>query len=106
MTRPYGDKLLVHLQNTESDSIGVRLAKLIVELDLPTIHLAKVVGVSRWTLHKWFRGEPIAKKYKPRLQHIYENILFFKQSGVLPTQTRKDAVEFVKNNLLKTVESI
>jgi len=105
MSRPYSDKLLAELNKTESDSVGVRLAKITVELNLPMTHLANGLGVSRWTLHKWFRGEAIAKKYKPKVEHVYENILFFRKSGMLPTTTRKESINFVKNNLFKTVET-
>jgi len=98
MSRPYSDKLLVELSRNDSDSIGLSLARLCVKLNLPMMHLAKALNVSRWTLHKWFRGEVISSRYKKDLEVAYEIISEAEKNEKLPAP-RKVAKEFILNNI-------
>ena len=59
MARPYGLELLQALDNELDGRLGTELARVCVRANLPTQHLAPVFGVSRMTIHSWFRGKPI-----------------------------------------------
>ena len=98
MSRPYSDKLLIELSRNQSDSIGLSLARLCVKLNLPMMHLAKSLNVSRWTLHKWFRGQPIANRYIKDLEIAYEILSEAEKNEKLPAP-RKVAKQFIQNHI-------
>jgi len=98
MSRPYSDKLLVELHKNESTSIGLSLARLCVKLNLPMMHLAKALNVSRWTLHKWFRGQNISARYKKDLELAYLAITEAERKQILPAP-RKEAKQFIEENI-------
>lgn len=62
MPKKYSSQFLVDLNNLDEEKLGVRLAKACVNADLPIIEVAKVFGVSRMTIHSWFRGSPVREK--------------------------------------------
>jgi transposase len=55
MPKKYSPRFLVELNNLDEEKLGVRLAKACVNADLPITDVAKVFGVSRMTIHSWFR---------------------------------------------------
>lgn len=59
MPRNYGEGLLLALNRLEEDNLGARLAKVCIEAKLPAAHVAGVFGVTRMTVHAWFRGGKI-----------------------------------------------
>ena len=99
MTRPYSDKFLLHLEKTESLSEGVELAKLCVQAKLPIIYLASALGVSRWTLHKWFRGENIHPRNLKKVERASTTIRNALKKGDLPSLSRHKAISFVNLNI-------
>ena len=62
MTKKYSQEFLLELNTLDGDRMGVQLAKACVNADLPMIEVAKVFGVSRMTIHNWFRGAPVRDK--------------------------------------------
>ena len=62
MTKKYSQEFLLELNNLDGERIGVQLAKACVNADLPMTEVAKVFGVSRMTIHNWFRGAPVRDK--------------------------------------------
>jgi hypothetical protein len=63
MARQYSDELLLLVSQQPDDGgakLGFKLAKMCVALNIPTRYAAAAVGVSRMTIHKWFRGGNIA----------------------------------------------
>ena len=56
MPKPISNEFKEQLKMNDSKFIGVELAKVCVEYNFQIIDLAKAFGVSRMTIHNWFRG--------------------------------------------------
>jgi len=56
MPKSISNKFKEQLKMNDSKFIGVELAKVCVEYNFQIIDLAKAFGVSRMTIHSWFRG--------------------------------------------------
>ena len=56
MGRKYGEKLKASLENKSDDRLGYRLARLCIRANLSAKRVAEMLGVSKTTVHKWFRG--------------------------------------------------
>ena len=101
MSRPYSDKLLVHLASTDKQSPGINLGKACINAQLPIMHLAEALNVSRWTLHKWFRGENVASRFKADVESAYEAINTALQNNILPARERAESKKFIEENIRK-----
>lgn len=56
MPRSYSEEFIRHLYALPPESLGARLGKVCVEGNLPAQYVAKVLNVSRMTIHSWIRG--------------------------------------------------
>ena len=74
MARPYSQDFIANLNTLNPENLGVQLAKLCVKANLPTLYVARVVGVSRYTIHSWFRGQYIRKMNKPKVEAFMKEI--------------------------------
>ena len=74
MARPYSQDFLANLNTLNPDNLGVQLAKLCVKANLPTLYVARAIGVSRYTIHSWFRGQYIRKMNKPKVEALMKEI--------------------------------
>ena len=74
MARPYSTEFLSTLYTLDSDNLGVQLAKLCVKANLPTLHIARKLGVSRYTIHSWFRGQKIRNINKSKVEAFMKEI--------------------------------
>ena len=74
MARPYSTEFLTALNTLDPDSLGVRLAKLCVKANLPTLYIARKLGVSRYTIHSWFRGQRIRNINKIKVEAFIKEI--------------------------------
>ena len=68
MARPYSQDFLANLNTLNPENLGVQLAKLCVKANLPTLYIARKLGVSRYTIHSWFRGQYIRKTNKVKVE--------------------------------------
>jgi len=95
MPRPPSPELLKRLENAE-ETLGVSLAKLCVKARLPILYVAVMLGVSRMTLHTWFRGGSIrdsrTTKIKAFMQLINDDI----RDGLLPKRTLDETKEYAE----------
>jgi hypothetical protein len=74
MARPYSSDFLTTLNTLNPDNLGVQLAKLCVKANLPTLYIARKLGVSRYTIHSWFRGQYIRNKNKIKVEAFIKEI--------------------------------
>lgn len=95
MARPYSQDFLANLQTLNPDNLGVQLAKLCVKANLPTLYVARKLGVSRYTIHSWFRGQYIRNKNKVRVNKFIEEVTKGFDSGKLPTPTLSMAQQYL-----------
>ena len=105
MTRPYSQEFVMGLHHANPKRIGIALAKACVKANLPSIHVAKAFGVSRMTIHSWFRGSPVRDKNNTRIEHFIELVEQGLASGDFPASdrivTKKYLESEIKPNLIK-----
>jgi hypothetical protein len=70
MPKKYSPTFLLELNSLDEDRPGVVLAKACVNADLPIVEIARVFGVSRMTIHSWFRGSPIRDKNANKIKQF------------------------------------
>jgi len=71
------------------DGIGVVLAKRCVKANIPTTLVSKLLGVSRQTVHAWFRGGKVSSERVQYLEALIRIIDADLQKGVLPLTNYK-----------------
>ena len=82
-----------------ADNLGIVLAKACVKANLPLKLVAKVLGVSRMTVHTWFRGGDIQTGRKPLVITFLKVIEEDTAKGVLPLADFKSAKKYVHDLL-------
>jgi hypothetical protein len=95
MARPYSQDFLANLQTLNPENLGVQLAKLCVKANLPTLYVARKLGVSRYTVHSWFRGQYIRTKNKVRVNAFIEEVTKGFGHGKLPAPTLSIAQQYL-----------
>jgi len=102
MARSYSQSFLETLNTMGPNNLGVQLAKLCVKANLPTLYVARKIGVSRFTIHSWFRGQDIGRKINAsRVEDFIEQLKEGFSEGNLPVATLKTAEEFLNRIKLK-----
>jgi hypothetical protein len=96
MPTKYSTDLVESVLGAEKPGLGQELAKVCIEANLPAVYVAKVLGVTRMTLHTWFRGGNIRQAKKERINLFIDLIDEDTRKGVLPAKTFKDAKEYLK----------
>jgi hypothetical protein len=76
------------------DGIGIVLAKKCVKANLPMTVVSKILGVSRQTIHAWFRGGAIQSDRLEMIDAFMAIIDRDLAEGVLPLQDFKEAKKY------------
>lgn len=100
MARPYSEKFVLNLVKADEEKVGVQLAKLCVKANLPTTHVAKAFGVSRMSIHSWFRGQYVREKNYEKILRFINKVAEAVDQGILPAQSVKEARDFLENIVL------
>jgi hypothetical protein len=96
MPRTYGDKLLLQLQQADSNLLGVQLGRLCVEANLPVAYVAAALEVSRNTVHLWFRGQVMHESKRKVVEAFMYLIEQDMKNGGLPATSMKQAKAYVE----------
>ena len=102
MPRPLSPALLQKLENAE-ESLGVSLARLCVKAGLPVLYVSAMLGVSRMTLHTWYRGGNIRAERRSKIETFMRLIDDDIQAGVLPKKRLNETKEYVEGFLGKPI---
>ena len=100
MARPYSQDFIASLHTLDPEHIGVQMAKLCVEANLPTLYISRKLGVSRWTVHCWFRGQDIRDKNKIRVNKLIEEVNKGFSNGHLPAPTLSIAQQYLDSIII------
>lgn len=103
MGRPYSQKFLLALNRNESTGIGVELARLCVEQNLPASYVAKAMDISRMTLYSWFRGKEIRKSSLPKIEAFMKLVREDVAVGILPAKSNVDAKLYIEKMIGATL---
>jgi hypothetical protein len=102
MARPYSEKFIEGLTESTENSIGVNLARACVLAKLPVSHVAIFLGVSRITLHRWFRGGITRRAYWPKMLYLQDAIKEGCLDSRLPAKDLGDAWAFLQELKART----
>ena len=103
MPKKISQQYIARIDQLDDEKYGVRLAKASIAADIPMSYLAKVFGVSRMTIHSWFRGSPIRennvikiKKFLSILKQQWE----FNDDNYLPVKNTQQAKKLIDQKIL------
>ena len=97
MPTKYSDNLLRAVLGARSTSpLGMRLGRACAEAELPAVYVAQVLGVTRMTVHNWFRGGVIRKSRVEKLIVFMKLVQEDMAKGVLPKKNLADARAYLQ----------
>ena len=99
MARSYSAEFLRELANTQSDSVGIALARVCVEANIPASYVAVALETSRMTIHGWFRGQEIRKSKHKLIEVFMDLVKKDLKDGILPAENHEDAKEYIQDML-------
>jgi hypothetical protein len=91
--------LAVH--QLDDERLGVQLAKACIDNNIPATYVADVMGVSRMTIHSWFRGKPLRDKNATLVKQFINLITEGVSTGSLPAQKMNEAKDFIEKSIVK-----
>jgi hypothetical protein len=103
MPRTYGDKFLLRLYSDSTKGKGAELAKACIKANIPAAYAATALGVSRITIHAWFRGTSIRQANLRVVEAFMTLIGKDIEAGLLPVQDLKGAKKYIENMTGKTL---
>ena len=96
MPKSYSPEYVEMLNSvTMPDNLGVVLAKACVKANIPLKLVARLFGVSRMTVHTWFRGGEIRAGRKQLIVAFLKLLEEDTARGVLPLADFKAAKEYI-----------
>lgn len=96
MPKSYSPEYINAINSVEMyDNLGIALARECVKANVPLKLVAKVFGVSRMTVHTWFRGGPIRSGRVPLVNAFLSVIEQDTAKGVLPLADFPSAKKYI-----------
>jgi transcriptional regulator with XRE-family HTH domain len=89
--------------NSDSRRVGVELAQQCIRANLPAKYVAKALGVSRATIHNWFRGSILRGKNEDMALAFIRLVKQDIESGALPAKSVKNAKDYISDMIGETV---
>jgi transcriptional regulator with XRE-family HTH domain len=106
MSRPYSNKFLSGLETADDTyRIGYKMAKLCVEAKLPAKYVAVAMGVSRATIHNWFRGAVLRGKNEDIALAFIKLVREDLNNKVLPAKSVKSAKAYIEDMIGETISA-
>lgn len=106
MSRPYSNKFLSGLETADDTyRIGYKMAKLCVEANLPAKYVAVAMGVSRATIHNWFRGAVLRGKNEDIALAFIKLVQEDLNNDVLPAKSVKGAKAYIEEMIGKPISA-
>lgn len=97
MSRSYSEALSLQLNQADPNYTGVALGLVCLEAKLPATYVAQALGVSRMTIHSWFRGSPLRDKNRKAVEAFIKEIEQGIKDGDLPATSVKAAKRYIEN---------
>jgi hypothetical protein len=104
MSRTYSEALRIAVGRSDSESAGIALARACIAANLPSIAVAQALGVSRVTLHNWFRGGRVRYKNVLKVDVLTDIIESDMKKGILPAKSVLEAKSYLED-LTRTTDS-
>ena len=97
MPRPYSQIFIDDVKNGDTRRVGIELAQQCIEANLPAKYVAVALGVSRATIHNWFRGSILRGKNEDMALAFIRLVKRDTEKGVLPALSNKDAKAYIED---------
>jgi len=99
MARPYGDKFLLGLgKKSESNALGLQLARTCIAANLPVVYVAEALRTSKTTVHNWFRETyGVHEKNRAIVEAFIEAVQSDLKVDLLPVNTTKEARDYLRS---------
>lgn len=102
MARPYGQKFLLALNRSKSETLGVELARLCVKAGIPATVVATALDTSSTTVYAWFRGQGIRESKRKVVEAFIEVIKDGLKRGVLPMEKAENVADFLAESAYRS----
>lgn len=71
----YSRRIVAEIEQADTSKIGVRLATLCLEKDIPVKDVSEYLGVSRVTVYAWFRGKTnVPERLSAKVQSLIDKL--------------------------------
>jgi hypothetical protein len=97
MVRRYSAKLKELVSNATTYRLGLDLAATCIAANLPSLYVAEVLGVTRASIHAWFRGGSIRPRKRPKIEAFIKLVEDDTKRGLLPAKTLLDARHYLSD---------
>jgi hypothetical protein len=97
VARSYGQKFLLELTQNDDSLLGVQLARLCVDANLPAAYVARALEVSSMTVYKWFRGMGVRENKRRAIEVFMYLVRQDMEAGLLPATNTASAKEYIRN---------
>lgn len=99
MARPYSEKFLLQLSGNHTDSLGVKLAKLCVEANIPATYAAAALETTRTTVYSWFRGQGVREAKRKLVESFIALLETDLANKDLPAKNTAEAKKYIEKLL-------
>ena len=99
MPRSYSDEYLRMLSRTSLNTLGIELARVCVQCNLPMAYVAVALGVSKTTIYNWFRGAGVRENNRSAVDKFLVRVRVDTEAGVLPVTGPKMAKDYLRHNM-------
>lgn len=106
MVSKYSARLVEAVRGATEYKLGVDLANICIAGNLPAAYVAQVLGVTRMSLHTWFRGGAIRPSKRERINVFIELVENDLKQGVLPVRTLAEARAYLQEMTDKPIVSV
>lgn len=96
MTSSYSPALIARIRAASERSLGQELALVCIGAGLPAVYVAQVLGVTRMTLHTWFRGGNVSLKKREKVERFIKLIKEDISDGTLPAKSVRAARSYLQ----------
>ena len=105
MSGRYSSALRRSVLAAPASSLGVRLANACIQANLPAALVSQVLGVTRVTVHNWFRGGKIKPVNVERIEALMHLIDGDMKLGVLPAKSLDAAYSYLNQMTSKPLKT-
>lgn len=103
MARTYSQELIDEVNSRDPNNSGVALAQACIKANLPAKYVAIALGVTRMTVHSWFRGAPLREKNR-RLVEVFTDLVESDTAkGLLPAKNMMEAKAYIEEMIGRTI---
>lgn len=96
MPSKYGAALRASIRSAHVRGLGWELAAVCITANLPAVYVAQVLGVTRMSLHTWFRGGAIRESKHAKINLFLNIVRRDLASGQLPAKTVREARSYLQ----------